>query len=169
VTTPRSEQPRTRRDATQPAPWVALVAFTALVGLVSLIGNLVTDTGQDGWFASLDKPSWQPPDWVFGPVWGVLYLFIIAAGWLVWREVGISRALVPWLLQLILNLGWTVVFFGLESPNWAVVEIALLLAAIVWTIATFWPIQRMAALLLVPYLAWVGFAAALTVAIATMN
>jgi translocator protein len=158
-----------RNNPTEPNPWVALVAFTVAVGVVSFIGNLATMSGMDGWFEQLDKPSWQPPDAVFGPVWAGLYVLIIASGWLVWREAGISRALVPWLVQLVLNAGWSIVFFGLESPTLAVVEIVLLVAAIVWTIVTFWPIQRLAALLLVPYLAWVGFATALTVAIATMN
>ena len=158
-----------RSSPTRPNPWVALVVFTLAVGAVSLVGNLATMAGMDGWFQDLDKPSWQPPDSVFGPVLGGLYVLIIASGWLVWREVGVSRALVPWTVQLILNAGWSIVFFGLQSPNWAVAEIVVLLAAIVWTIATFWPIHRVAALLLLPYLAWVGFATALTISIASTN
>ena len=158
-----------RHDPTESNPWVALVVFTVLVGAVSFVGNLATSSGMDGWFQDLDKPSWQPPDSVFGPVWAGLYVLIIVAGWLVWRQVGISKTLVPWVVQLILNAGWSIVFFGLQSPNWAVVEIVLLAGAIVWTIVTFWPVHRVAALLLVPYLGWVGFATALTLAIATMN
>lgn len=158
-----------RSDPARPRPWIAAALFVALVAVVSVIGNVANMTGMNGWFESLDKPSWQPPGSVFGPVWAALYVLIIAAGWLVWREVGLSRPLVPWTVQLVLNAGWSVVFFGLQSPNWAVVEIALLWLAIVWTIATFWRIHRVAALLLVPYLGWVSFAAALTVAIATMN
>lgn len=157
-----------RSDPTQSNPWVALLVFSLLVGAVSFVGNLATSSGM-AWFEGLDKPSFQPPDAVFGPVWAGLYLLIIAAGWLVWREVGVSAVLVPWVVQLALNLGWSVVFFGLESPGWAVAEIALLLAAIVWTIVSFWPVHRLAALLLVPYLGWVGFATALTVAIASLN
>ncbi|SRR5690606_33770482 len=157
-----------RFDPTQSNPWVALLVFSLLVGAVSFVGNLATSSGM-AWFEGLDKPSFQPPDAVFGPVWAGLYLLIIAAGWLVWREVGVSAVLVPWVVQLALNLGWSVVFFGLESPGWAVAEIALLLAAIVWTIVSFWPVHRLAALLLVPYLGWVGFATALTVAIASLN
>jgi benzodiazapine receptor len=158
-----------RTSPTEPNPWVALLVFTVAVGAVSFVGNLATMSGMDGWFQDLDKPSWQPPDAVFGPVWAGLYVLIIASGWLVWREVGVSRALVPWAVQLVLNAGWSIVFFGLESPNWAVVEIVLLVAAIAWTMVTFWPIHRLAALLLVPYLAWVGFATALTISIASMN
>ncbi len=158
-----------RSDPARPRPWLALMVFVALVAAVSLVGNLATMSGMDGWFESLDKPAWQPPDSVFGPVWASLYVLIIASGWLVWREVGLSRALVPWVVQLVLNAGWSIVFFGLESPNWAIAEIVVLWVAIVWTIATFWRIHRVAAVLLLPYLGWVSFAAALTVAIATMN
>ena len=125
--------------------------------------------GMDGWYESLDRPGWQPPDAAFGPVWIVLYITIIVAAWLVWRRVGLSTALVPWAVQLVLNAGWSVVFFGLEEPGWAVLEIGALLLAIVWTMATFWRIHRIAAVILVPYLAWVGFAAALTVYIAMNN
>ncbi len=158
-----------RRDPSEPFPWIAAVLFALLVVAVAYGGNLATSSGTDGWFQDLDKPSWQPPDSVFGPVWGALYLLIFASGWLVWRQEGVSRALVPWAVQLALNVGWTVVFFGLQAPGWAVAEIALLLLAIVWTIATFWRVHRIAALMLLPYLAWVGFATALTVAIASMN
>lgn len=158
-----------RRDPTEPFPWIAAVVLALLVAAVSFGGNLATSSGTDGWFQELDKPSWQPPDSVFGPVWGGLYVLIFASGWLVWRQRGVNRALVPWVVQLILNVGWSVVFFGLQRPGWAVAEIIVLLAAIVWTIAVFWPIHRIAAILLLPYAAWVSFATALTIAIASMN
>jgi benzodiazapine receptor len=157
-----------RSDPTRPNPWIALVVLSLFVGAVAVVGSLATSSGME-WFEGLDTPSFQPPDAVFGPVWSGLYLLIIAAGWLVWREVGVSAPLVPWVVQLALNLGWSVVFFGLESPGWAIAEIVLLLAAIVWTIVAFWPVHRTAALLLVPYLAWVGFATVLTVAISSLN
>jgi translocator protein len=158
-----------RTAPTRPRPWLALAAFTAVVAVVSFVGNLSTMSGMDGWYQDLDRPAWQPPDGVFGPVWGVLYVAIIVSGWLVWKQVGLSRAHIPWVVQLVLNAGWSIVFFGLQSPNWAAVEIVLLLAAIAWTIIAFWPIHRVAAALLVPYLAWVSFATALTVYIALNN
>lgn len=158
-----------RRDPSKPFPWVAALVFALLVAAVSFGGNLATSSGTDGWFQELDKPAWQPPDSVFGPVWAGLYVLIFASGWLVWRQEGINRALVPWVVQLVLNVGWSVVFFGLQRPGWAVVEIFLLLAAIAWTVVAFWPIHRVAALVLLPYAAWVSFAAALTIAIASLN
>lgn len=151
-------------------PWKALVVLGLAVIVASVIGNLANMAGMDGWYETLDRPSWQPPGSVFGPVWGALYLTIIAAGVLAYREVGWDRSwALPWAVQIVLNAGWSVVFFALESPSWAVVEIALLFAAVAWTVAACWRIRPIAGAILLPYLAWVGFAAALTVAIARAN
>lgn len=129
-------------------------------------------SAMDGWYQDLEQPSWNPPDWVFGPVWSVLYIAIAVSGWLVWRAQTWSRTRVPliiWGIQLALNLLWTALFFGLEQPGLAVIEIAILWLAIVATIVTFWPISRLAAVMLVPYLAWVSYAAALTYSIWSLN
>ena len=160
----------TRADQTERSPWKAVAILGAVVVVVSVIGNLSTSAGMDGWYESLDRPSWQPPGSVFGPVWGALYLTIIGAGVLAHREVGWDPTwIVPWAVQIVLNAGWSIVFFALESPNWAVAEIALLFAAVAWTIVACWRIRPLAGAILVPYLAWVGFAAALTVSIAVSN
>lgn len=145
--------------------WLALAVSLAAVAAVALVGTSVTDTEPGSWYQTLDQPSWNPPDWLFGPVWSILYLAMAVAAWLVWRT-GERAALIPYAVQLVLNLAWTLVFFGLESTWGGVVVIIALGLAIIWTIAAFHPVRPLAAALLVPYLAWVTYAAALTVAIA---
>lgn len=154
----------------------SLVVFAVLLGLpflVAFLGNLWTDTGAGSWYQEIDKPSWTPPGWVFGPVWSLLYLAMGVAACLVWRASDSIRdaalLLGVWGLQLGLNLAWTYVFFALESPITGVIDIVLLWLAIVATIVLFARRSTVAALLLVPYLLWVTFAAALTIAIWQMN
>jgi translocator protein len=116
------------------------------------------------WYAGLAKPSWNPPGWIFGPVWTLLYTIMAVASWLVWKRGGWAvqrRPLTFFVVQLGLNAAWTPLFFGLQRPGWAFAEILLLWVAIVGTIAAFRPVSRAAAWLLVPYLAWVSFAAVL--------
>ena len=124
------------------------------------------------WYKQLDKPRWRPPDWLFGPVWTILYLAIALSGWLVWSEAGIAGAALPlavYTLQLLLNAAWTPIFFGLHRPGLALLEILMLWLAILATIVLFHPISAAAAWLLVPYLAWVSFASALNFSIWLRN
>ena len=124
------------------------------------------------WYERLRKPSWRPPNRVFAPVWTVLYLMIAVAGWLVWRDAGFANAGLPlaaYALQLILNGAWTPLFFGLHRPDLGFVDIVLVWLSIVATIVLFYPIHVVAALLLMPYLAWVTFAAALNFAVWRLN
>jgi translocator protein len=124
------------------------------------------------WYAALNKPAWNPPAWLFGPVWSVLYTLMAVAAWLVWKRGGFAaqrRPLTLFLTQLVLNALWTPLFFGLHLPALALAEITLLWLAIACTIATFWSVHRTAACLLMPYLAWVGFAAALNAALWILN
>jgi translocator protein len=140
---------------------LGLVGWLLLCYAAASLGALFTP-GE--WYASLRKPAWNPPAWVFGPVWTVLYTMMAVAAWLVWRRggFGVQRGpLVVFLVQLGLNALWSPLFFGLEQPGLAFVEILLLWLAIAWTIAAFFRVYRPAAWLLVPYLAWVGFAAVL--------
>ena len=124
------------------------------------------------WYRQLDKPRWRPPDWLFAPVWTVLYAMIALSGWLVWREAGLAGATVPlgvYVAQLILNATWTPIFFGLRRPDLALVEIAVLWVSILAVIMLFHPISPLAAWLLAPYLAWVSFASALNLSILRRN
>ena len=143
----------------------ALAGWIALTFCAALTGFFIQPAG---YYASLAKPSWSPPAWVFGPVWTALYLMMAVAAWLVWRQGGWRAQRAPlslYLLQLALNALWTPVFFGLRSPGLALVVIVSLGAAIVLTGRAFRPVSRIASWLLVPYLVWVVFAAALNFSI----
>ncbi len=142
---------------------VALAMSLAAVSAAAGIGGVGTAAGVRTWYPSLDRPSWRPPDEAFGPVWTVLYAANAVSAWLVWRaNPQESRpALTLYGAQLALNAAWPLLFFGLKRPGLALVEIALLWVAIVATVAAFARRHRVAAFLLVPYLAWVTFAMAL--------
>ena len=143
----------------------ALAGWIALTFCAALTGFFIQPAG---YYESLVKPSWSPPAWVFGPVWTALYLMMAVAAWLVWRQGGWRAQRAPlslYLLQLALNALWTPVFFGLRSPGLALVVIVSLGAAIVLTGRAFRPVSRIASWLLVPYLVWVVFAAALNFSI----
>jgi tryptophan-rich sensory protein len=150
------------------ARWAGLALFVAAVAAAALIGTLAV-TGTEGEYASLDRPAWAPPSWLFGPVWTVLYGLIAISGWLVWRRVGWHAALVPYAVQLVLNAAWTPIFFGAGEYGWALVDIVAMWFAIGATMLVFWRISRPATLLLVPYLLWVSFATALNAVIWSVN
>jgi benzodiazapine receptor len=153
-------------------PWLGLAGFIGLCFAAAGIGSLLTAPALSGWYELLRKPSWNPPGWVFGPVWTALYLSLAVAAWLVWRERGLSGAALPLTLfaaQLLLNAAWSGLFFALRLPWLAFAEIVLLWGAILATLLAFWRVTPIAGWLLVPYLAWVTFAAALNLTLAQMN
>ncbi|MCO5297093.1 MAG: DUF2867 domain-containing protein [Fimbriimonadaceae bacterium] len=148
----------------------ALIAFLVAAFAVAGLGGWATSSSVGTWFATLAKPSWNPPSWVFGPVWSVLYAAMAVAAWLVWRTRPRTDApLVAYWVQLALNLGWSWLFFGLRAPGWALVEIVLLLGSIAVTRSLFARVSRVAGWLFVPYLGWVAFATALNAAIWWLN
>ena len=147
---------------------LALVVFGLAVAAAAVVGGLAA-AGSSGEYATLQQPSWAPPDWLFTPVWSVLYVTIAVSGWLVWRRVGLDRTLIPFAVQLVLNAAWTPLFFGLGAYGLAAIEITVLWVAIGVTVWAFWRVHRAAALLLLPYWAWVTFATALNVAIWWLN
>jgi translocator protein len=162
-----------------PPRWGALIAFVAIAFLPSLVG-MAFAPGE--WYRSLAKPAWNPPDWIFGPVWTALYLLIGLSGWFAWRAwraASERRSMLtarpgpfPYAafgVQLLLNAAWTPVFFGLQRPGWALVVILALAASIAVLIRQFARLSRPAAWLLVPYLAWVAFAAVLNFEIWRLN
>lgn len=148
--------------------WLAAIAFAAAVIVVAVIGGAAASSSAET-YRRLDLPPFAPPSWVFGPVWTVLYVLIAVSGWLVWRRVGVDAAMVPYVVQLVLNALWTPLFFAAGWYGVALVEIVALLAAVVWTIAAFRPRAPVAAALLLPYLAWAGFATALNASIWWLN
>jgi len=125
-----------------------------------------------GWYAALNKPAWNPPPWIFGPVWSTLYAMMAVAAWLVWREGGWKwqgLALGIFMIQWLLNALWTPLFFGMHRPGLAFAEIIALWLAITVTLLLFWRARPLAGLLLTPYLAWVSFAAFLNFTIWRLN
>jgi tryptophan-rich sensory protein len=150
--------------------WIVLAGLILLCLAVGGIGGGASASGIDGWYRTLAKPGWNPPDWVFGPVWTVLYVMMAVAAWLVWKTGDRVRpALVLFFVQLALNLAWTFIFFTAQSPGLALIEIAFLWLAVLLTMLAFFGRQSTAGWLFVPYLAWVSFAAALNFAIWWMN
>jgi benzodiazapine receptor len=148
---------------------LGLAGFVLLCFGVSLLGSIPAASAVPEWYASLERPAWGPPSWVFGPVWTVLYPLIAVAGWLVWREGRSRTATLLYLLQLALNAAWPWIFFGMRRPDLAFLDIVALVAAIASTIVVFTRKSQTAARLLVPYLAWVLFAAALNLAVWRLN
>lgn len=140
-----------------PPRWLGLLAWLALCFAAAAAGSFFTP---GAWYASLHKPSWNPPGWLFGPVWTLLYAAMAVAAWLVWQR-GWSRALGWFGIQLALNAAWSPVFFGMQRIDLALVIMLLLWIAIAATTAAFFRVRRAAGWLLVPYLAWVTFAAVL--------
>lgn len=150
---------------------LAAVLILVLCLGVGALGGLLTASSVSTWYPDLQKPPWNPPSSVFGPVWTALYIAMAASYWLVYRERGFGarRAAFLFALQLALNLLWSALFFGLQQPAWALVEIVLLLVAIAATAVEFRKHSALAAALLVPYLLWVAYASTLNAAIAWLN
>lgn len=150
------------------------VAIAILVcETAGIIGSIFTASSVATWYATLAKPALNPPAWVFGPVWTTLYALMGIAAFLVWRKGlehrDVKIALGIFAVQLVLNTLWSVIFFGLHSPGGALVEIVFLWLAILATIISFARISKPAAWLLIPYVAWVGFAAYLNFTIWMLN
>jgi tryptophan-rich sensory protein len=151
---------------------IAFAVFFVTTAFVYVGSGIVTAASVGGWYQALNKPPFNPPDWLFAPVWTALYLMMAIAGWIAWRQsrVGQKReVVVAFSSQLGLNCLWSILFFGLQWVGVALIEIVLLWASILWTTNVFWPIDRRAALLFVPYALWVTFAIALNAAIWMLN
>jgi benzodiazapine receptor len=165
---------RRARNGSQVA---ALFLFLGASALVAALGGLATANNVNGWYATADKAPWSPPNWVFGPVWTILYIAMAVAAWLVWRRhaAGARTALTAYAVQLVLNLLWTPVFFGLypvlgTPALWIAFAIIVALAlAVGATVLYFGPISRTAGLLMLPYLSWVVFASSLNLWAALHN
>jgi len=152
--------------------WFWLIAFLLLSFSAAGVGQYVTYPALESWYPTVKKPSWNPPRWVFAPVWTTLYTMIALSGWLVWMRRGESDVTIPmtvFFLHLGLNALWSVLFFGWQQIGPAAVEIIVLLISIVSYILLTWNVSRWASLLFVPYALWVSFAAALNVTIWWIN
>ena len=148
------------RNALTLAVFIVATFCAPLAGIWSLPG---------AWYAALVKPAWNPPAWIFGPAWTVLYTLMAVAAWLVWRRDGWKLPLMLYFLQLVLNAAWTPIFFGAHELGWALIEILALWIAILLTLLSFRRVSTPAAWLLAPYLAWVTFATALNFTLWRLN
>lgn len=150
---------------------ISLLTSLALVFVVAYLGSQGSMIGLQSWYMTARKPVWNPPSWVFAPVWTVLYLLMGIAAWMIWRSdhEGRSRALILFAIQLALNGLWSWIFFAWHQPGFAFYELIVLWIAIALTLVAFWRVRRTAGWLLVPYLCWVSFAGALNYTIWKMN
>ena len=146
--------------------WLGWVALTFCAPLLS-IGSM-----PDEWYAALRKPSFNPPSWIFGPAWTILYFLMATAAWLVWKtppKPARTGALIAYLAQLVLNAAWTPIFFRFHEIGWALLVVIALWNAIAMTIGQFRKCRPLAAALLVPYIAWVTFATILNFSLWRLN
>ncbi|MGB0757357.1 MAG: TspO/MBR family protein [Patescibacteria group bacterium] len=150
-----------------------LILAIGISQLAGIIGSLFTASSIPNWYATIERPALNPPSWVFGPVWTTLYALMGIAAFLVWKQgwekKKVKIALGMFGVQLFLNSIWSIIFFGLNNPGWALVDIVLLWFAIVWTMVVFYKISKPAMYLLVPYILWVSFATYLNYAIWALN
>ncbi|NNE83281.1 MAG: tryptophan-rich sensory protein [Alphaproteobacteria bacterium] len=162
-----STQPARRRH-----DLLALAGFIAVCLAVSGIGGAITATSVGDWYQALQKPTFNPPDWIFAPVWTTLYVLMATAAWRVWRlpaSPARQSALIVFVLQLALNLLWSLLFFGLQRIDLGLIEIVILLVCIVATTILFWRNDVAAGVLVVPYVLWVGYASVLNGALWLLN
>ncbi|MBN2587169.1 MAG: tryptophan-rich sensory protein [Candidatus Fermentibacteraceae bacterium] len=144
--------------------------FLAIWVLASLSAGFIGSRFPPGeWYETLEKPSFNPPGWIFGPVWTLLYILMGTAAWLVWKEQGFSPALILFIAQLALNALWSYLFFGANRPDLAFFEIVVLWVLILLTMIFFWKARTLAGALLVPYLLWVSFASVLNFSLWRLN
>lgn len=158
-------RPASGRQALGLAGWLLASLVTGGIGAIA-------SASAASFYGELSQPSWAPPAWLFGPVWSALYILMGVAAWLVWRGHGFrgaSTALTLFIAQLFANALWTWIFFVWHQGALSLAEIVALCLLIASTIRAFWRLNRLAALLLVPYLAWVGFATALTASLWRLN
>lgn len=163
---PSRERPKASGDL------LGLFVSVLLCLAVSGVGGAITATSVDTWYQALEKPSFNPPDWVFAPVWTALYVMMGIAAWRVWRlrlfeATGVALAVFA--VQLGLNLAWSLLFFGLQRIDLALFEIVILLCVIITNTFLFWRIDRLAGLLFVPYAAWGTYATILNASLWLLN
>lgn len=159
-------------ETSRPRAWLALIGLLIASFTASAIGGLATVANVRSWYPTLVKPEWNPPSWVFGPVWTLLYILMAVAAWRIWRRreiPGARAALIAYGIQLVLNAGWSLLFFGLRNPGAALIEIVVLWLLLAWLFLRFRRIDAVAGWLWLPYLLWVSFATVLNATIWHLN
>lgn len=164
--------PHTDSPAARPNRWLMLGAFLLLTLAISAVGGALTAPKIPTWYAGLVKPAFNPPNWIFAPVWTVLYILLAILGWRVWRLPDTprrSQALRLYAGQLALNALWSPVFFALEMPAAALAVLIAMVLLTILLLRMLWQLERIAALLLLPYLGWIAFASLLNTIIVRLN
>ncbi len=146
--------------------YMSAAAFALVTLAAAAVGSIFMP---GAWYESLAKPWWTPPNWVFPPAWTVLYILIAIAGYRVFMQQGLGPAVIVWGISLVFNAAWSYIMFGQHQIGWAVVDVIAMWLSIVTFIVLAWPVDRTAALLFLPYLAWVTYAAALNIQIWRLN
>ncbi len=154
--------------------YVKIAQFVSLCLIVGWLSSYATESNNDVWYPTLEKPSFNPPSWVFGPVWTILYIMMGIAAGIIWSKIDTQRetvknALMFFGIQLALNALWSILFFGLKNPLLALIEIIILWLLIYETYIKFSKIDKTSGYLLIPYLLWVAFAFALNASIWWLN
>jgi translocator protein len=156
----------------KPKQIAGLAASLLIVFGVASLGRFLTNLSVETWYPSLAKPSWTPSGATIGIVWTILYTLMAIAAWIVWRRSGVGGrrlSLALYTIQLLLNVGWSALFFGIRSPGLALIEIIVLWVALLATAASFWKVSKPAGALMAPYLIWVSFAVVLNAMIWRLN
>lgn len=150
----------------------AFVFFVSVCLITCTASGVITATSVNSWYQQLRKPGFTPPDWVFAPIWTVLFIGMGIACWRVWRAKAHNlrqAALFFFTVQLVLNVTWSIFFFGLRKIDWALIEIVMLLFVIIICTFLFWKVDQLAGLLFIPYVAWVSYAMILNASICSLN
>jgi translocator protein len=149
-----------------------LVISIVICEFAGIIGSFFTMKSIPNWYKKIKKPSFNPPNWIFGPVWTLLYFLMGISLYLIWnsnKNLDISLAVIIFSIQLILNIAWSMIFFKLKSPKYAFIEIIFLFISILATIIIFYQISRIASYMLIPYILWVSFASILNFYVWILN
>ena len=152
--------------------FLSFIIFAITTYLASFIGGIATYTSKEPWYSSLTKSSFNPPDWVFAPIWITLYILMGIAAWRIWRKSRpklITTSLAVFYAQLVLNLLWSYLFFGIQRIDLALLEIFVLLIVIMANTVLFWRLDRLAGICFLPYVAWVAYAMILNTSIWILN
>jgi translocator protein len=156
---------------TRGSVWKPVLIAASVAIFIGVLGGTLTDTGP--WYQSLHKPSWQPPDWLFGPAWTLIFALATTSAVYAWRNAD-AQSRREWVVALFalngsLNVLWSTLFFALKRPDWALIEVVFLWLSILLPMIAFWRFARPASLLLLPYLLWVSFAAFLNLTVVRLN
>jgi tryptophan-rich sensory protein len=164
------EAPMAINESEKSHNYTALLFFILVAQAVGGVASIVTVSNVTSWYPGIVKPAFNPPNWLFAPAWVTLFFLMAIAAWRVWRKRGLaSTPLVLYAIQLVLNFGWTFIFFGAHRLGLALIEVLTLLAFVIATTAAFFQSDRLAGVLMLPYIAWVMFAATLNEAIWKLN